>query len=353
MAAIDSIMELPVLDAGTTCRPDYARGPRSIADLRLLRISVTDRCNLRCVYCMPDGGVDFEARENVLAPDQIDAVARVARDLGVTHVKLTGGEPTIRKELLEIVSRLDRIGFDDLSLTTNGLLLPRLAADLRVAGLDRLTLSIDSLRPERYRSITGGGRLDQFWRGVEAATAAGFRRLKLNVVVIRGFNDDEVADFAELAVDHDWTIRFIEYMPLGDSQVLALAGDDGLEVGLLENEEVKRRIETRLGPIRPIERAREVGVGPAEVFGAPSLSGRLGFISAMSQPFCEHCNRLRLTATGELRACLFDGGELDLAPLLRIPVDVERLKAAFTSCFDMKPATHGNRGTRQMSQLGG
>ena len=353
MATLETRIPLTILDGHHHARPVYARGPRSIESLRLLRISVTDRCNLRCVYCMPEEGMTFLPREQLLTPAEIETVARTARDLGVTHVKLTGGEPTVRRDLLEIVERLDALGFVDVSLTTNGLQLDRLAAPLRTSGIDRLTLSIDSLREERYRSITGGGRLERVHEGIEAARAAGFTRLKINMVVIRGINDDEVADFAELARTNPWTIRFIEYMPLGESRVLEDFSGDGEAPGLLENHEVRRRIEARIGPLHPVERAREAGVGPAEVFTSERLRGRIGFISAMSQPFCEQCNRLRLTATGVLRACLFDGGEIDLRPMLEDGVDASTLADAFRSCVALKPVTHSSRGNRQMSQLGG
>ncbi|MDG2029646.1 MAG: GTP 3',8-cyclase MoaA [Phycisphaerales bacterium] len=353
MATLETQIPLPILDGHQHARPAYARGPRSIDSLRLLRISVTDRCNLRCVYCMPEKGVKFLPRTALLSPGQIETVARTARDLGVTHVKLTGGEPTVRRELLEIVRRLDAIGFEDVSLTTNGLQLNRLAAPLREAGVDRITLSIDSLRADRYRKITGGGRLDLVHQGIESARAAGFSRIKINMVVIRGLNDDEVADFAELAREEAWTIRFIEYMPLGESRVLEDFDGGDEAPGLLENHEVRSRIETRIGPLFPVNRASETGVGPAEVFTSEGLRGRIGFISAMSQPFCEQCNRLRLTATGVLRACLFDGGEIDLGPMLRAGADTASLAGAFQSCVAMKPETHSARGGRQMSQLGG
>jgi cyclic pyranopterin phosphate synthase len=353
MAAIDSILTLPILEGHRTARPAHARGPRSIESLRLLRVSVTDRCNLRCVYCMPGEGVAFVPRDQLLSPSEIEAVAGVARTLGVTHVKITGGEPTVRRDLLEIIGRIGALGFEDLSMTTNGLQLERLAVPLRESGVDRLTVSIDSLRPDRYREVTGGGRLDLVHRGLEAARSAGFERIKINMVVIPGVNDDEVADFAELAVEHPWTIRFIEFMPLGSSELLGSACGSNASSGYLDNDEVRRRVEARVGELEPIARATEVGVGPAEVFGSRAISGRIGFISAMSRPFCEQCNRLRLTATGELRACLFDGGEMDLRGLLRPCVDEAALGRAFESCVAMKPVTHGAHGTRQMSQLGG
>lgn len=343
------VIPLPILDTSPQ-RPTFAQGPRDLAGVRLLRISVTDRCNLRCVYCMPDEGVSWMApQKDLLTADDIEAVVSAAVRIGIRHVKLTGGEPTIRPDIIEICQRLARLGIGDLSLTTNGLMLDRLAQPLRLAGVDRLTVSCDSLQADRYNTITHGGDLEHFWRGVHAAHEAGFTRLKVNVVVMRGINDDEVADFALLATKYPWSIRFIEYMPLGDS---VLTGIDPTQA-TVGNEEIKARIAERVGPLSSVERHREVGVGPAMVYTFPGAVGRVGFISAMSQPFCESCNRLRLTAIGELRSCLFDGGEVSLMPALRPKPDVDRIIRLFDECVVMRPEVHSNRGNRAMSQIGG
>lgn len=292
--------------------------------------------------------MDFGDRDEQLASADFEAVARVAVGLGVRHLKLTGGEPTVRKDILDIVERLAGLGADDLSLTTNALHLPRLAGPLHRAGVDRVTISVDSLRPDRYREITGGGRLDLLLRGLDAAEHH-FSSVKLNVVVIRGMNDGEVADLAGLTLDRPWTVRFIEYMPLGDSAVSRRYP----EAALVSSAEVIRRISAVHGALEPVDRSTEVGVGPAEVFRLPGARGRVGFIHAMSQPFCETCNRLRLTASGELRACLFDGGEVSLVDALRPEPDEESLRKAFATCISMKPDVHSARGNRAMSQLGG
>ena len=341
------VIPLPVLGPAAV-RPAFARGPRDLESLKLLRISVTDRCNLRCLYCMPEEGLDFDDRQDHLTPEEFEAVARVAVDLGVRHLKLTGGEPTIRRDILDIVERLAGLGVEDLSLTTNALQLPRLAAPLRAAGVDRLTISVDSLQPERYQRITGGGRFDLLRRGLDAATEH-FNRIKLNVVVIRGVNDDEVADFAGLTHANDWTVRFIEYMPLGDSTIVRSSS----KAPLFTAEEMVHAIESVHGRLAPVARDSEAGVGPAEIFRLPGAIGRVGFIHAMSRPFCDTCNRLRLTAKGELRACLFDGGEVSLMDALRPTPDATRLRRAFGTCIAMKPEVHGAVGTRAMSQLGG
>jgi len=346
-------LALPIIDDGPQ-RPTYAQGPRSLASVRLLRLSVTDRCNLRCVYCMPEEGVTWMApRADLLRPADYEAVARTAVTLGVDHLKITGGEPTVRNDIVEIVARLRKLESIraplEISMTTNGVLLPRCVDDLRSAGLDRITLSCDSLRPERYRSITQRGTLDEFWRGVEAAERAGYGRLKVNVVVMAGVNDDEVVDFARLVRERDWTVRFIEYMPLGDS-ALTVADPDA---AIVDNETIMTRIADAFGPLEPADRRREAGVGPAQVFRFPGARGKVGFISAMSKPFCESCNRLRLTALGELRSCLFDGGEVDLRPHLHPQPDPDGLARAFADCVVLKPETHSARGNRAMSQLGG
>ncbi len=346
-----TVISLPILNTETQ-RPTYATGPRSLSSVKLLRISVTDRCNLRCVYCMPDDGVDWltSNKKDLLSADDIEAVARTAASIGTTHLKLTGGEPTIRPDIIEIVSRLNNIqGITDLSLTTNAIFLDKLAVPLQAAGVHRLTLSCDSLKTDRFAQITHGGKLAEFWRGVEAAEKANFHKIKLNVVVMAGVNDDEVVDFAKLALDRAWTIRFIEFMPLGES-VLADLNPDHI---ILDNNIIKQRISAELGELTPVNPGTEMGIGPAQVYTFPNAAGRIGFISAMSKPFCETCNRLRLTSLGELRSCLFDGGEVDLIPALHPKPDQNQLIQLFEKCVIMKPEEHAFRGNRAMSQIGG
>jgi len=303
---------------------------------------------------MPEGGVEFADRKELLQPADIEAVARVAVEIGIRSLKLTGGEPTVRGDILEIAARLAALGPDDLSLTTNGMQLRRLAGPLRAAGVDRLTISMDSIDPERFRWITGGGRLELLQDGLRAAEDAGFSRLKINMVVIRGFNDDEVEAMAALSLDRPWTIRFIEYMPLGESRLTAgCSGRGSPEECTVDNAQVMERLTARFGPLEALDRRSEPGVGPARIFRLPGAAGRVGFISAMSQPFCESCNRLRLTAKGELRSCLFDGGEVDVLPALRPSPDGRLLQAMFDACVRLKPDVHSRRGDRAMSQIGG
>ena len=371
-------MRLSIVE--TTSRPGTAvdTGPRSIGAVRVLRISVTDRCNFRCLYCMPEEGVRWLPREQILSFEEIRDVVRAAVEVhGIRRFKLTGGEPTVRHGLVDLVAMLRRVpGVEDLSLTTNGMRLTELAGPLRESGLDRVTVSIDSLRPDRFKRITRTGDLATVLAGLDRCDAVGFASLKVNCVTMRGTNDDEIADFARLSLARPLTVRFIEYMPLGDAALMHTATDraiDDSEIGpaggcgaqdrgadsLVPEAETRARIERGLGPLLPVDRDTEPGVGPANVYrlalGYPR--GRVGFISAMSAPFCATCNRLRLTADGVLRSCLFEGGEVEIRELLRSTTDAGTRKAALaramSECVRLKPDVHSRHGNQQMSRIGG
>jgi cyclic pyranopterin phosphate synthase len=353
--------------------PGFDTGPRSISAVRVLRISITDRCNFRCLYCMPAEGVRWMPREEILSFEEIRDVVRAAIEIhGIRRFKLTGGEPTVRHGLVELVALLRRIpGIEDLSLTTNGQRLRELAWPLRDAGLDRVTVSLDSLKPERFRQITRTGDLAEVLRGIESCEDAGFDGLKINCVTMRGTNEDELADFARLSLHRRLTVRFIEYMPLGHAVLTGPVALD--EVGpaggcgaqdrgkdsLIPEAEVRQAVENELGPLVPVERGDEPGVGPANVYrlalGHPL--GRIGFISAMSAPFCATCNRLRLTANGVLRSCLFEGGEVDVRSIVRGHRDSLHRQAAvaqaMVDCVRLKPDVHSQHGREQMSRIGG
>lgn len=371
-------MRLSILqtDSSPTPASHFDTGPRSISAVRVLRISLTDRCNFRCVYCMPEAGVPWLPKEHLLSFEEIVDVVRAAIDIhGIRRFKLTGGEPTVRHGLCDLVSMLRRVkGIEDLSLTTNGMLLQDLAHPLKQAGLDRVTVSIDSLRPERFKQITRTGDLSQVVKGLDAAEDAGLRNLKINCVTMRGVNDDEFSDFARLSLTRQLTVRFIEYMPLGDAALQGGTGSQPVsssEIGpaggcgaqdrgdaFIAETEVRARIESELGELIPVTRESESGVGPAKVFqlakGNPR--GRVGFISAMSQPFCSTCNRLRLTADGVLRSCLFEGGEVAIRDLIRGTSHDLRSQAianAMTECVRLKPEVHTAHGNEQMSRIGG
>jgi cyclic pyranopterin phosphate synthase len=292
---------------------------------------------------------------------------------GIRRFKLTGGEPTVRHGIVELVRMLRAIqGVEDLSLTTNGLFMADLARPLRDAGLDRVTVSIDSLRPERFKRITRTGDLAAVLRGLDACEAAGLSSLKVNCVTMRGTNDDEFVDFARLSVARPLTVRFIEYMPLGDAAIQHSARHvDESEIGpaggcgaqdrgdaFIAEGQVRAAVEGELGPLLSVDRATEPGVGPATVYRLRNARGRIGFISAMSAPFCATCNRLRLTADGTLRSCLFEGGEVPIREILRgnhgSATGLRRALAdAMTECVRLKPDTHSDHGNEQMSRIGG
>ncbi|HYU56764.1 MAG TPA: GTP 3',8-cyclase MoaA [Actinomycetota bacterium] len=315
-----------------------------------LRVSLTDRCNLRCTYCMPAEGLPWLARDEHLAAAEIERLVRLFVALGVREVKLTGGEPTARRDLVEVVQRLRAIDPPlDLSMTTNGVLLDRLAAPLRAAGLDRVTVSCDSLLAHRFAEMTRRDALARVRAGLAAAEAAGFAPIKLNCVVIRGTNDEEVLDFALLARETGWEVRFIEYMPLDAERAWERSK-------VVPAAEIRATIEAAhaLSPAGPD------GPHPAAVFrfadGAP---GAVGFIATVTEPFCDTCNRLRLTADGALRACLFALEESDLRGPLRAgaaDADLEALiRAAVAGKWSGHRINHPDfvRPERSMSMIGG
>jgi GTP 3',8-cyclase len=314
-----------------------------------LRISLTDRCNFRCVYCMPALGMKFQPKEEHLTDGELLRLIRLFARTGVNKVRLTGGEPTIRPHLVDLVRGIKSFpGITEVSMTTNALLLGRLAQDLAVAGLDRVNVSIDTLDPDRFKAMTRGGRLDLVWRGIEAADEAGLRPIKLNTVVVKGQNDEEVRDLAALTLDRDWQIRFLEIMPM---EGVADVHDENL----VTSEETQARLEARYGPLLPVETDP---ADPARLWKIPGAAGTIGFISPVSEPFCAACNRVRLTADGKLRLCLLRPDEADLRDLLRGGADDESLERAIRAAIWRKPWGHGlaegeRETVRGMSQIGG
>jgi cyclic pyranopterin phosphate synthase len=321
--------------------------------INYLRISVTDRCNLRCVYCMPAEGIQLLSHEEILRYEEIARIVRVASRMGIHKVRLTGGEPLARAGLPDLVRLIAAVPkIDDISLTTNGHLLPRYAEELAAAGLNRVNVSLDSLRADRFRALTRVGELERAWAGVEAAEAAGLTPLKINVVVVRGFNDDEVTDFARLTLEEERHIRFIEVMPLGRNELWS-------EDGFVSMAEVRDRIEAAFGPMQAVVSSSPViGNGPARYYQLADAPGTLGFISPISDHFCGGCNRLRLTADGRLRPCLLSDSEIDLSGPLRASISDTELERLITDAAVHKPARHhledGERPVkREMAQIGG
>jgi len=291
-----------------------------------IRISVTDRCNLRCRYCMPEEGVPMLEHEEILRFEEIVAFMRVAVSQGIVKVRLTGGEPLHRPGIVELVRMLLAIpGLQDLSLTTNGTLLPRFAADLKAAGLKRVNIGIPSLDPATYSYITRLGSLDTALAGLSAAIDNGFSPIKLNVVVLRGINDD-LAPFLDLTRRLPVEVRFIEYMPIGP------LGEDNY---LVPSAELRRKLEA-LATLEPADKPR--GNGPAQEYRRiPGAPGTVAIIAPMTEHFCPTCNRLRLVADGHLRLCLFGPDEIDIKPALRPVVDEEALRALLERAMREKP----------------
>lgn len=298
--------------------------------INYLRISVTDRCNLRCIYCMPAGGISLLPRSELLTYEEIYRIVRIAVGLGITRVRISGGEPLVRAGLVHLLRLFgETMGLEDIALTTNGILLERYAEQLRQAGLHRVNVSLDSLRRTRFESITGYDGLDQVLRGIAAAREAGLNPVKINMVVMRGINDDEVVDFAARSRDEGWLVRFIELMPFGGGSAGPLA--------FVPVVEIKRRI-AALGELEPSLPPK--GNGPAKYYRLPGARGNIGFITPVSEHFCFGCNRLRLTADGRLLPCLLSEKEIDLREPLRGGASVEDLASLFEKAVASKPRGH-------------
>jgi cyclic pyranopterin phosphate synthase len=315
--------------------------------IEYLRISVTDKCNFRCLYCMPAAGLEWLPKSDILSYEEIAQVVRELAPLGLRRLRITGGEPTLRPQLELLVGMLRSIpGIEDISLSTNGLRLPELAGSFRQAGLDRVNMSADSLRPDRIRKIS---RRNIDFNPIAAATAAehaGLSPIKINVVVMRGINDDELRDFARLTIDREWHVRFIELMPVGEMRELTWDH-------VVPSEEVLRQLE-EISPLEPaIGPAR--GNGPARYFRFANARGTVGVITPMSHTYCGSCNRVRLTADGRLRTCLFGEDEVDLRSPLREGLPLEPF---FRGALSSKPKEHHLLqmqvgGLRALSQVGG
>ena len=274
-------------------------------NINYLRVSVTDRCNLRCLYCMPKDGVSLTGHSDILRYEEIITVVKEAIKLGITKVRVTGGEPLVRKGILDFIAELSALkGIEDISLTTNGILLADFAAPLAQAGIKRINVSLDSLNNKKYAQITGGGELMATLAGIASAQTAGITPIKVNAVAIKGFNDDEVLDFARFAFDNPFQVRFIEFMPLGNAKLVNLGE-------FMPNEEIKNKIESCY-KLYEINRGSNETSGPAQLFAIEGGRGTLGFISPLSHSFCNSCNRLRLTANGNLRACLLSDNEVNI-----------------------------------------
>jgi GTP 3',8-cyclase len=347
--------EAPEVRRGAGERPVPADAPASMQDgfgrrIEYLRISVTDKCNLRCVYCMPEEGLPWLKRSDLLSYEEIAAVVSVMAGMGLRRLRLTGGEPLVRRDLPALAAMLAAVpGIDDIALSTNAVLLRRMAQPLRESGVQRVNISLDSLRPDRVDAIARRpGSHAAVMDGLKAAEEAGFAPIKVNAVIMRGRNDDEIEDFARVTLERPWHIRFIEVMPVGDN--LGISAEEYVpSVELLE------RLAS-VGELKPVP--GPAGNGPAAYFRFDGAPGTVGVITPMSHNYCDRCNRMRLTAQGRLRPCLFGDIETDLREALRAGAPLEPL---IRRTLAIKPERHyliqgsasGSGGLRALSQIGG
>ncbi|SCZ05152.1 GTP 3',8-cyclase MoaA [Alkaliphilus peptidifermentans] len=313
--------------------------------INYMRISITDLCNLRCQYCMPEVGISNKKfHKDMLSFEEIITVVREAATLGINKIRITGGEPLVKKEIIKLIESIAKIdGIDDIAMTTNGLLLKKMAQDLKNAGLKRVNISIDSLKPNRFKEITRGGNLSDVLDGIQEAIRLNMTPLKLNTVVIGGFNEDEIEDFARLTIADNIDVRFIELMPVGEASKWA-------EERFLSNEEVRNRI----GNLTAVSHETN---GPAKYYSLPGARGRVGFINPVSSHFCGSCNRIRLTSDGRLKPCLHSNDEIDIISVIRN--NPEKVKETLQFAIHAKPEKHylytnmHEIGERNMSEIGG
>lgn len=341
MTSVHPALKMPVMP-----RDGFGR------EIDYLRISLTDRCNLRCIYCMPLGKLRFQPPEQLLTAAEIEQVVRAAVSIGFRKFRLTGGEPTLRADLVEIVERIAAVpGVGDLAMTTNAILLPELAPQLAAAGLERVNVHLDSLDEAHVARVMRWGTLDEIWDGIEAAERAGLVPIKLNTVVVRGHNDADVAPLAALTRERDWHVRFIEAMPFASGAPSSVARDR-----LVPSAETRARVAQALGPLTPLE-----STNPADESRNYRLAGArgvVGFISPVTEPYCGTCNRMRLTAEGRFHLCLLNDDELDVRGALRAGHGQGRVAQILAQAVTHKPTGHRldlGRTTedRQMFQIGG
>ncbi len=319
--------------------------------INYLRMSLTDRCNLRCVYCMPEQGVPKLIHEDILTYEELLRLARLSVGLGIEKIRLTGGEPLVRKNIVDLIKALGEIpGIRDISLTTNGVLLAEQAQALWEAGVKRINISLDTLDPQNFARITRFGFFDQVWEGIQGAERIGFSPIKINVVALKGINDDEILAFGRLSYEKPYHIRFIEFMPVG-------AENGWSAERFLSSEDILKKLQV-LGPLFPINGQ---GLdGPAKRMSYAGARGEIGLISPISEHFCPSCNRLRLTAEGRLRVCLFSDDETDLRTPLRNGASDTELESIIRETISRKPKEHPiqmnplpRKCQRQMSKIGG
>jgi len=312
-----------------------------------LRISITDRCNLRCIYCMPPQGVTFKPHSSILRYEEIIKIVEVGTELGIKKVRITGGEPLVRQGVVDLIKELRKISaLEDITMTTNGVLLPKYAFALKRAGLSRVNISLDSLNPDTYKTITRRGEFSQAIEGIKAALEGGLSPVKINTVVMKGLNDSELESFVELTKDKDLHVRFIEYMPMGETSLLS--GNYYVSLN-----EFKEKIINKMGMV-PVDIKNN---GPSKDFKVPGARGTVGFITAISHNFCSTCNRMRLTADGFLRPCLASDVEVNMRDEDG-KISTEGVREKFEKALLLKPISHNFYKNnffpkKNMSQIGG
>ncbi|MEN2994549.1 MAG: GTP 3',8-cyclase MoaA [Thermodesulfovibrio sp.] len=315
-------------------------------NINYLRISVTDRCNLRCIYCMPEEGISkILPHSEILSYEEILQIVEIGVDLGITNIRITGGEPLLRKDIVNFIERLAKTkGIKDIGMTTNGILLKKFAKALYKAGLKRVNISLDSLDENKFRKITRIGSIYDALEGIREADKVGLKPIKINVVVMKGINDDEIERFALWSKEVEYQIRFIEFMPIGPNA--------WKKEFFISKDEIKERIEKKVGKLIPVHVEKS---GPAEYFMLEGARGLLGFISPLTTHICVRCNRLRLTAEGKLRPCLFSDKELDLKKLLRGRASKEQIREMIIRTIYLKPQgiLDQTKPLRPMSTIGG
>lgn len=313
-----------------------------------LRLSLTDKCNLNCVYCTPLEKEKFLGRDEVLSYEEITKAVSLFVDAGIRKVRLTGGEPLIKKDIDVLIGMLSNIeGLEEISMTTNGVYLKNLAVKLKHSGLDRINISIDTLNKERFKSITGFDSFDSVWSGIKEALEIGLSPVKLNVILMKGINDDEISDFAQLSLDYPLAVRFIEFFPT-NKRSMKFSGC------LLNNGDVKKEITEKFGAIEIAPWVK--GNGPAEYFKLKGSKGLIGFISSSSGNFCDDCNRIRMDCAGRISPCLFSGPILDMRELLRPNLEEDKLLSRIKEIFIIKPRYNKNKIADpkiEMSSIGG
>jgi len=318
-----------------------------------LRISVTDRCNLSCQYCKPRHNLRMLAHRDILSYEEILRLVSVAVPLGISRVRITGGEPLVRRGITDFIAALNmQPGLEDVSLTTNGVLLGDMAEELLEAGKPRLNISLDSLNPMKFKRITGGDCWERVWHSIARVEEMGFFPLKINMVPIKGVNDDEIADFARLTLARRLHVRFIEYMPIG-------ADDRWSREACITGSDIRTAIEREVGPLAPFR--AENAAGPSDNYQLPGARGVIGFISPITRHFCSTCRRLRLTADGKIRPCLLSDTEIDIRSPLRGRCDDKELQRLLGLALEIKPERHYINGDgagagcfrRTMSRIGG